>query len=446
MKHLTPTEVVHALDRHIVGQADAKRAVAVAIRNRWRRQQLPEVMRREVMPKNIILIGTTGVGKTEIARRVSNLFEAPFIKVEASKYTEVGYHGRDVESMVRDLVEVSVNLVREKELVRVGKKAEEAAEERLLDELVPPTDSIEEDDQKRRERTREAFRHKLRSGELDERTVEVRVADKSMPGFDLFSPGGMEHFSLDLPGLFKKMGKEQAQPRRMTIPEARKALAEEEAEKLLDEDKVHQDAIRLAEDQGIIFIDEIDKVISTASTQREAGVSREGVQRDLLPVVEGCAVTTRYGVCRSDHILFIAAGAFQGSQPSDLIPELQGRFPIRVTLDSLERDDFLRILNEPENALPRQYGALLGTDGVALEFTKDGLGRIADLAFELNRTHENIGARRLYTIFERLLEAPLFHAPDDLKQIGNKVRIDAEAVEEALRELLETRYERNFIL
>ena len=446
MKQLTPKKVVEALDRHIVGQADAKRAVAVAIRNRWRRQQLPESIRDEVMPKNIILIGSTGVGKTEIARRVAQLIDAPFVKVEASKYTEVGYHGRDVESMVRDLVEVSVNLVRARELARVAVKAEEAAEEKLLDLLVPPTDSVEEEERTRRERTRDAFRFKLRAGDLDDRTVEVTTHDRSMPGFDLFSPSGIEHFSLDLPGMFKKLGKDTSKPRRMTVPEAREALRQEEAEKLLDEDKVNTEAVKVAEESGLIFIDEIDKVISTASNRREAGVSREGVQRDLLPVVEGSAVATRYGVVRTDHILFIAAGAFQGAQPSDLIPELQGRFPIRVTLDSLERDDFLRILTEPQNALPKQYGALLGTDGVALDFTDEGLGRIADIAFELNRTHENIGARRLYTIFERLLEDPLYHAPDDLSSIGKKVKIDAAAVDSALRELVESRDERSFIL
>ena len=446
MNNLTPRMVVEALDRHIVGQTDAKRAVAVSIRNRWRRQQLPDTIRAEVMPKNIILIGSTGVGKTEIARRVAQLIEAPFVKVEASKYTEVGYHGRDVESMIRDLVEVSLNLVRSRELERVGRKAEEAAEERLLDQLVPPTDSIEEEDQKRRERTREAFRHKLRTGELDDRTVDLHIADRSGPGFDLFSPSGLEQFSMDLPGLFKKLGREPGKPKRYTIPEARIALRQEEAEKLLDDDKVNAEAVRVAEESGIIFIDEIDKVISTATSRREAGVSREGVQRDLLPVVEGSAVTTRYGVVRTDHILFIAAGAFQGAQPSDLIPELQGRFPIRVTLDSLGRDDFLRILTEPQNALPRQYGALLGTDGVAIDFTEEGLGRIADIAYELNRSHENIGARRLYTIFERLLEEPLFHAPDDLKEIGSKIRIDGAAVDAALRELVESRDERSFIL
>ncbi len=446
MNSLTPRQVVEALDRYIVGQTDAKRAVAVSIRNRWRRQQLPEAIRKEVIPKNIILIGSTGVGKTEIARRVAQLIDAPFVKVEASKYTEVGYHGRDVESMVRDLVEVSLNLVRCRELELVSRKAEEAAEERLLDQLVPPTESVEDDDRQRRERTREAFRHKLRTGELDDRTVEMHIADRQGPGFDLFSPSGLEQFSMDLPGLFKKLGKDPGKPRRLTIPEARTAIRQEEAEKLLDDDKVNAEAVRLAEESGIIFIDEIDKVISTATSRREAGVSREGVQRDLLPIVEGSAVTTRYGVVRTDHILFIAAGAFQGAQPSDLLPELQGRFPVRVTLNAIGRDDFLRILTEPENALPRQYSALLGTDGVAVEFTPEGLGRIADIAYELNRSHENIGARRLYTIFERLLELPLFHAPDDLKEIGNKLKIDGPAVDVALKELVESRDERSFIL
>jgi len=446
MNQLTPIQIAKSLDRHIVGQQQAKRAVAVAIRNRWRRQQLPDTIRNEVMPKNIILIGTTGVGKTEIARRVAQLIQAPFVKVEASKYTEVGYHGRDVESMVRDLVEVSVNLVRARELEQVSEKARGAAEERILDQLVPPSDSVEQEDIARRERTREAFRHKVRSGELDDRTVELHVADRSMPGIDLFSPSGIEHFNFDLPGMFKKLGRDTSKPRRMTVPEAFNVLQAEEAEKLLDEDKVHQEAVRVAEENGIIFIDEIDKVISSASGGREAGVSREGVQRDLLPVVEGSTVPTRYGVARTDHVLFIAAGAFQGTQPSDLIPELQGRFPIRVELSSLERADFLRILREPENALPRQYASLLGTDGVAVEFTNCGLERIADLAFELNQNRENIGARRLYTIFERLLEDPLYHAPDDLGKIGKTVQIDRETVDRSLAELLESQDERSFIL
>jgi len=442
---LTPREIVEALDRHIVGQTAAKRAVAIAIRNRWRRQQLPATIRDEVLPKNILLIGTTGIGKTEIARRVAQLIDAPFIKVEASKYTEVGYHGRDVESMARDLVEVAVKQVRARELRSVSRRAEEAAEERVLDLLVPPADAGETEDPGRRQRTRDAFRHKLRAGELDGRSVEVRVADRAMPGFDLFSPAGMEHFSLDLPGLFKKLGRDATKPRRLPVREALAALRDEEAEKLLDEEKVNREGVRVAEENGIIFIDEIDKIISTARS-REAGVSREGVQRDLLPVVEGTSVPTRYGVVRTDHVLFIGAGAFQGSRPSDLIPELQGRFPIRVELASLERADFLRILREPENALPRQYGALLGVDGVALEFTPDGLERIADLAYELNRTHENIGARRLSTIFEKLLEEPLYRAPDSLAGGGGRLRIDAAAVDAALGEQIRARDDRSFIL
>jgi ATP-dependent HslUV protease ATP-binding subunit HslU len=445
---LTPREIVEALDRHIVGQTAAKRAVAIAIRNRWRRQQLPGTIRDEVLPKNILLIGTTGIGKTEIARRVAQLIDAPFIKVEASKYTEVGYHGRDVESMARDLVEVSVKQVRARELQSVARRAEEAAEERVLDLLVPPADSGEggeSDDPGRRGRTREAFRHKLRAGELDSRSVEIRVADRAMPGFDLFSPAGMEHFSLDLPGLFKKLGRDASKPRRLPVREALAALRDEEAEKLLDEEKVHREGLRVAEESGIIFIDEIDKIISSARS-REPGVSREGVQRDLLPVVEGTSVPTRYGVVRTDHVLFIGAGAFQGSRPSDLIPELQGRFPIRVELASLERADFLRILREPENALPRQYGALLGVDGVALDFTPEGLERIADLAWELNRSHENIGARRLATIFEKLLEEPLFRAPDSLGAGGKRLRIDAAAVDAALGDAIRARDDRSFIL
>ncbi|MGE3163618.1 MAG: ATP-dependent protease ATPase subunit HslU [Planctomycetota bacterium] len=448
MKELTPVEIVAALDRHIVGQMEAKRAVAIAIRNRWRRRQLGPEIRDEVLPKNIILIGSTGVGKTEIARRVSQLVSAPFIKVEASKYTEVGYHGRDVESLVRDLVDVAVALVRGEELAEVHARAQAAAEERILDLLVPPTvgsGSPEERDQ--RDRTRDTFRRKLAAGELDAREIEIAVDSKGAnPLFDMFSGAGMEQLGLDLQGLMQRSGRSAPQPRRMTVAEARPLLAGQEAEKLIDQDKVNQKGLRLAEDSGIVFLDEIDKIVTKGGGTQGPEVSREGVQRDLLPIVEGSTVMTRYGAARTDHMLFIGAGAFHGSKPTDLIPELQGRFPIRVELSALGREDFLRILREPQNSLPRQYAALLGTEGVTVDFQPEGLARIAEIAWDLNQSTQDIGARRLYTLFERILERPLFEAPDLIPPGARSFSVDAAFVDSQLGGLLADRDQSSYIL
>ncbi len=445
MNELTPTEIVAALDRHIVGQSAAKRAVAIAIRNRWRRRQLGLPMRDEVMPKNIILIGSTGVGKTEIARRVSQLVQAPFLKVEASKYTEVGYHGRDVESMVRDLVDASVNLVKAEELKQVGERAEERAEEALLDVLVGAANgdaSAEEREQ--RERTRGAFRRKLAAGELEGREVEIAVETRNVPFIDVISPGGVEQLGFDMQSLFNRLGPQQTARRRIPISEARRILRAQEAEKLVDRDRVQAEGVRRAEESGIIFLDEIDKIISPPGAHHGPEVSREGVQRDLLPIVEGSTVMTRYGMVRTDHVLFIGAGAFHNARPTDLIPELQGRFPIRVELASLERAEFSRILKEPEHALPRQYAALLETEGVKIEFQDDGLERIAELAWELNQRTQNIGARRLYALFEKLLEDPLFRAPDAVEE--RRVVVNRGYVDGCLGGLLDSAEQRSYIL
>ena len=442
---LTPAEIVAALDQHIVGQEDAKRAVAIAIRNRWRRRQLPEVMRDEVMPKNIILIGSTGVGKTEIARRVSSLVRAPLLKVEASKYTEVGYHGRDVESMVRDLVEIAVSLVKAEELEQVEKKAEELVEGRILDLLAPPaSDFGDEEERQKREHTRDSLRRKLNAGQLETREVEITIDSTSMPFVEVLSNSGVEQFGLDLQGMFSKFGPRSTQTKRVPISEARGLLKDQEAEKLVDQERVHQEGVRRAEDSGIIFLDEIDKIISSGEHGPE--VSRGGVQRDLLPIVEGSTVMTRYGVMHTDHVLFIGAGAFHGSRPSDLIPELQGRFPIRVELSTLGKEEFLRILEEPRNSLPRQYKALLSTEGVEVTFTPDALRRIAELAYELNQNTQDIGARRLYTLFEKLLEGPLFGAPDRLPEGGRRVSVDTAYVEERLAEIVADQEQSGYIL
>lgn len=448
MKELTPVEIVAALDRHIVGQMEAKRAVAIAIRNRWRRQQLEESMRDEVMPKNIVLIGSTGVGKTEIARRVSQLVNAPFLKVEASKFTEVGYHGRDVESMIRDLVDGAVNLVKAEELEVVEEKAARAAEERLLDLLVGPATGAEDDEEKqRREKTRETFRKKLAAGELDEREVEISVDAKGTPSFlEVFSNSGIEQLGVDLQGLFDRGNSAQTQSRRVTIAEARPILRSQEAEKLVDQDKVQREGLRRAEESGIVFLDEIDKIVSKGGATQGPEVSREGVQRDLLPIVEGSTVMTRYGMMRTDHVLFIGAGAFHGSKPTDLIPELQGRFPIRVELSALGQEEFLRILCEPENALPKQYAALLGTEGVEVTFKEEGLRRIAEIAWELNQSTQNIGARRLYALFEKLLEGPLFEAPDLIPAQQKKIGIDAEFVDRQLADIVADKEQSSYIL
>ncbi|MFB3853476.1 MAG: ATP-dependent protease ATPase subunit HslU [Vicinamibacterales bacterium] len=431
---LTPREIVAELDKYVVGQNKAKRAVAIALRNRIRRQRLPPEMAEEVAPKNILMIGPTGVGKTEIARRLARLAQSPFLKVEASKFTEVGYVGRDVESMVRDLVEIAVDMVRQERFEEVRAKAEQNAEERLLDMLLPPSRpaGFEGDTTVDHAReTRERLRQQLREGRLDSRSVEIEVRERSFPSFEIISGSSVEEIDINvkdmLPGLFQ--GKTRR--RRVPVPEAREHLVQEEQQKLVDMESVARAAVERVEQAGIIFLDEIDKIAG-----REGGhgpdVSREGVQRDILPIVEGTTVNTKYGMVATDHILFIAAGAFHVSKPSDLIPELQGRFPIRVELDALGRDDFVRILTEPRNALVRQYKALLETEGVTLEFSDDAIGRIADFATLVNETTENIGARRLHTVMEKLLDQVSFEGPE---LEGKSITIDAAYVDRMLGDI-----------
>jgi ATP-dependent HslUV protease ATP-binding subunit HslU len=440
---LTPRRTVEELDRYIIGQDAAKRAVAVAIRNRWRRQQLPEEMRKDVTPKNIILIGPTGVGKTEIARRLAQLVGAPFYKVEATKYTEVGYHGRDVESMIRDLTEIAVTMVRQEQRGLVETQARERVTERLLDLLIPRPAWEEEgsEDSERHRRTREKMRTRLEAGELEDRMVEMQVEQKQVP-VQIFSNLGMEQMDVDFQNMFERLMPKQAQQRQIPLREARKVLLEQEAEALIDRQVVAEKAVQLVENQGIIFIDELDKVCGPQSAHGP-DVSRQGVQRDLLPVVEGTTVNTRYGPVRTDHILFIAAGAFHVSKPADLMPELQGRFPIRVELTDLKREDFLRILTEPKHSLTRQYAALLATEGVTLEFTPEGIEAIADIAFEVNRTTQNIGARRLHTVLERVVEDVSFEAPD---LTDRRVVIDGTYVRGRLTEILQKEDLSKFIL
>jgi ATP-dependent HslUV protease ATP-binding subunit HslU len=435
---LTPAQIVAELDRYIVGQDRAKRAVAIALRNRWRRQNLPPELRDEIAPKNIIMIGPTGVGKTEIARRLAKLAQAPFIKVEASKYTEVGYVGRDVESMIRELTELSVNMVKAEMMAAVREKAEQHAEERLLDLLLPraggepfSSGSLEEVGGASRDATREKLRAQLRAGRLDERMVELETQQPAVPMVEVFSGQGMEEMGINLKEMLGNILPKSTKVRRMRIADARRLLVQEEGQKLVDQEDVVAQAIRRAENSGIVFIDELDKVAG-----REGGhgpdVSREGVQRDLLPIVEGSSVTTKYGIVRTDHILFIAAGAFHVAKPSDLIPELQGRFPIRVELDPLTREDFVRILTEPKNALITQYVELLRTERVTLEFTAEAVESIAETAMRVNAATENIGARRLYTIMEKLLEDVSFNAPDFP---GKRVTIDAAYVNQRLADI-----------
>jgi len=414
---LTPREIVAELDKHVVGQAQAKRAVAVALRNRSRRQKLPADIAEEIAPKNILMIGPTGVGKTEIARRLAKLAQSPFIKVEASKYTEVGYVGRDVESMVRDLVEIAVDMVRDERRAEVHYKAREAAEERVLDLLLPPLPSASEYDEgatsirDQAQRTREKLREQLREGRLDHKHLEIDVREKSFPSFEIIAGSSVEEVDINVKDMMGGLFAGRTKKRRLRVPEALEALAQEEEHKLIDMDTVSRAAVERVQEAGIIFVDEIDKVAG-----REGGqgpdVSREGVQRDILPIVEGTTVNTKYGMVKTDHILFIAAGAFHVSKPSDLIPELQGRFPIRVELEALVREDFIRILTEPKNALVKQYTALLSTEGVTLVFTPDAIERIADFATLVNDRTENIGARRLHTVMEKLLDEVSFEAPD----------------------------------
>jgi ATP-dependent HslUV protease ATP-binding subunit HslU len=441
---LTPRQIVRELDRYIVGQDAAKRAVAVAIRNRWRRQQLPPELRKDVTPKNIIMIGPTGVGKTEIARRLAQLVGAPFLKIEATKYTEVGYHGRDVESMVRDLTEIAVGMVRQEQRGLVETQAKERVTERLLDLLLPQSGSWEPDkpeENERRQRTREKMKARLDAGEMEDRLVELNIEQRAVP-VQIFSNLGMEQMDVDFQNMFERIMPKQSQQRQLPIREARRVLFEQEAEALIDRQVVTEKAVELVENQGIIFIDELDKICGPQSSHGP-DVSRQGVQRDLLPVVEGTTVNTRYGPVRTDYVLFIAAGAFHLSKPSDLMPELQGRFPIRVELTDLKREDFLRILTEPKHALTKQYAELLATEGVKLEFTADGIEALADIAFEVNRSTQNIGARRLHTILERVAEEVSFDGPDLEKKY---VRIDGAYVRDRLTTILEKEDLSKFIL
>jgi ATP-dependent HslUV protease ATP-binding subunit HslU len=434
MSSLTPREIVQELDKHIIGQDAAKRAVAIALRNRWRRMQVPEPLRQEITPKNILMIGPTGVGKTEIARRLARLANAPFVKVEATKFTEVGYVGRDVDSIVKELADVAVKMTREQEMQKVRERAAEAAEERVLDALLPKPRmmgfSTDEPSPPRDAETREKFRRMLRAGDLDEREVEIEV--RAMPmGVEIMAPPGMEEMQQQLQSMFQNLGGNRTKSRKVKVREAGKLLVEEEASKLINEDELKVKALANAEQNGIVFIDEIDKVTRRQETIG-ADVSREGVQRDLLPLVEGSTVATKYGPVKTDHVLFIASGAFSLSKPSDLIPELQGRLPIRVELDSLKVGDFVRILTEPDASLTSQYQALMSTEGVSVRFTEDGVRRIAEIAFQVNERTENIGARRLHTVMERLLESVSYEASE---QGGAQVRVDAKYVEEHLGNL-----------
>ena len=476
MRALTPRAIVAELDKYIIGQDAAKRAVAIALRNRWRWQQLSEEVRRDITPKNIIMIGPTGVGKTEISRRLAKLTDAPFIKIEATKYTEVGYYGRDVESMVRDLVEAAIAMVRDKKKISIQEEAQRRVEDRLLDLLIPappskkkksraapqpfdflikaasgesdedeidePTEAEQERAADRSSRTREKFREKLRAGELEQKEVELRIESRLMPVHVMSNIGGMEQMEMDLQNLFEKIGPKQTSSRSAPVKKAREILLEQELEALMDKDAINEEAVRLAETHGVIFIDELDKICG-GEESHGPDVSRQGVQRDLLPIIEGTTVQTKYGYVKTDQVLFIAAGAFHRSRPSDLMPELQGRFPIRVELLPLTRDDFIRILTEPKTSLTRQYQDLLGADNVKLKFTKDGIEALADIAHQVNQTTQNIGARRLHTILERLLEDISFEAPDAKKK---SLAVDGDYVRKKLQDIMHNEDLSKFIL
>ncbi|MEL7536783.1 MAG: ATP-dependent protease ATPase subunit HslU [Pseudomonadota bacterium] len=435
MSQMTPREIVQELDKHIVGQMPAKRAVAIALRNRWRRVQIDEPMRSEITPKNILMIGPTGVGKTEIARRLARLAKAPFIKVEATKFTEVGYVGREVDSIVRDLTDVAIKLTREHEMAKVRHRAEDAAEERVLDALLPGSSRsagfTADAANSGSAETRQKFRKMLREGKLDDKEIEVEVQNVAM-GVEIMAPPGLEEMTSQLRNMFQNLGSGRTRQRKMKVAEALKLLTDEEAAAMLDDEELKTQALEAVEQHGIVFIDEIDKV-ARRSDKMGADVSREGVQRDLLPLVEGSTISTKYGMVKTDHILFIASGAFHVAKPSDLIPELQGRFPIRVELDSLTSDDFVRILTEPDASLTRQYSALLDTEGVNVDFTDDGVRRIADVAFEVNERTENIGARRLHTVMERLLETISYEAAD---KSGFALNVDSAYVDRHLGDLV----------
>ena len=442
---MTPREIVHELNRHIIGQDDAKRAVAIALRNRWRRMQLPEELRVEVTPKNILMIGPTGVGKTEIARRLAKLANAPFIKVEATKFTEVGYVGRDVESIIRDLADAAIKLLREQEIVKVRHRAEDAAEERILDALLPPARTFgEEAAVPQDSNTRQLFRKRLREGQLDDKEIEIEVADAV--GVDISAPPGMEEMTNQLQSLFANMGKGKRKSRKLKVKEALKMVRDEEAGRLVNDEELKAKALEAVEQHGIVFIDEIDKVAKRGNVGG-ADVSREGVQRDLLPLIEGCTVNTKLGMVKTDHILFIASGAFHLSKPSDLVPELQGRLPIRVELKALTPGDFERILSEPHASLTEQYRELLKTEGLGIEFLPDGIKRLAEIAWQVNEKTENIGARRLHTLLERLLEEVSFSAGDMAgAQNGVAIKIDADYVNSHLGELAQNEDLSRYIL
>ena len=444
---MTPREIVHELNRHIIGQDDAKRAVAIALRNRWRRMQLPAELRAEVTPKNILMIGPTGVGKTEIARRLAKLANAPFLKVEATKFTEVGYVGRDVESIIRDLADAALKMLREQEIIRVRHRAEDAAEDRILDALLPPARSgfAEEAASSSDSNTRQLFRKRLREGQLDDKEIDIEVAD-SPAGIEIMTPPGMEEMTSQLQNLFSNMGKGKKKSRKLKVKDALKLVRDEEAGRLVNEEELKAKALEAVEQHGIVFIDEIDKVAKRANAGG-ADVSREGVQRDLLPLIEGCTVNTKLGMVKTDHILFIASGAFHLSKPSDLVPELQGRLPIRVELKALTPEDFERILKEPHASLTEQYSALLKTEGLNIEFADEGLKRLAEIAYQVNEKTENIGARRLHTLLERLLEEVSFSA-GDLASAHDEtpIHIDAAYVNSHLGELAQNEDLSRYIL